>query len=92
MHRSIVIVGSGPAAAIYAARADLAPIVLRDEQWGGLIATAAEVENYPGFVEPIGGGVKAALEAIHSLDAPIGQAEGAVRAGEPAAFDTVSER
>jgi thioredoxin reductase (NADPH) len=58
MHRSIVIVGSGPAglaAAIYAARADLGPLVLRGEQWGGLIATTSEVENYPGFAEPIGG-------------------------------------
>jgi thioredoxin reductase (NADPH) len=58
MNRDMVVIGSGPAglaAALYAARANLAPLVIRGPQWGGLIATTNEVENYPGFAEPVGG-------------------------------------
>ena len=57
-HRPVIIVGSGPAgltAAIYAARADLRPLVLAGEKPLGQVALSAEIEDFPGFVEPVPG-------------------------------------
>lgn len=82
IHKKLIIIGSGPAgytAAVYAARANLQPLIITGMQVGGQLTTTTEVENWPGGHHALQGN-----ELVDNMK------EHAVRMGTEITFDTIS--
>lgn len=88
-HRKVIIMGSGPAgytAAIYAARANLSPLIIAGPQKGGQLTTTTEVDNFPGFPEGVDGN-----ELINNMEAQAKRFETEIIFGEVTKAD-ISKR
>src|SRR3954447_22482255 len=87
--RDVIIVGSGPAgytAAIYAARAGLDTLVVEGHLPGGALMAAGQIENFPGFSQPVCG-----RSLAHAMRAQAHRFGAAFQTGDVGGFDLDGE-